>query len=174
MASNSSVATLNIFATRRACENACWGASPNPHRRKVRFVPFPPCGENGTRSLAPPLPTQPASLGLRRDPIGCGPVLMLRALTLGQNVPKQKRRGTAQNCSPVNQKMWKVVSNIGAGHINILPPQRLRPKTLANRALFSSKCSHINNAFLLLWQQKDISVGIFNNTKLTLTVQRLS
>ena len=30
LASNSSVATLDIFATRRACENACWGASPNP------------------------------------------------------------------------------------------------------------------------------------------------
>ena len=27
-------------------------------RRKVRFVPFPPCGENYTRSLAPPLPTK--------------------------------------------------------------------------------------------------------------------
>ncbi len=29
-ASNSSVATLDIFASRRACENTCWGASPNP------------------------------------------------------------------------------------------------------------------------------------------------
>ena len=99
LASNSSVNTLKIFAPsggKNACQNACWGASPNPRRRKVRFVPFPPCGENGTRSLAPPLPTQPASLGLRVDPIGCGPVLTLRALTLGQNVPNQKYRGTAK------------------------------------------------------------------------------
>lgn len=29
-ASNSSVDTLDIFASRRAFENACWGASPNP------------------------------------------------------------------------------------------------------------------------------------------------
>lgn len=29
-ASNSSVATLDIFASRRVCENACWGPSPNP------------------------------------------------------------------------------------------------------------------------------------------------
>ena len=29
-ASNSSVATHDIFASRRACENTCWGASPNP------------------------------------------------------------------------------------------------------------------------------------------------
>ena len=99
LASNSSVNTLKIFVPGRqqnAYQNACWGASPNPRRRKVCFVPFPPCGENCTRSLAPPLPTQPASLGLRVDPIGCGPVLTLWALTFGQNVPKQKYQGTAK------------------------------------------------------------------------------
>jgi hypothetical protein len=37
-------------------------------RRKVRSTPFPPYGENCARSLAPPFPTQPASLGLRGDP----------------------------------------------------------------------------------------------------------
>jgi len=97
------VNTLKNFAPcggKIAYQNACWGASPNPRRRKVCFVPFPPFGENGTRSLAPPLPTQPASLGLRRDPIGCGPVLTLWALTLGQNVPKQKCRGTAKKLFP--------------------------------------------------------------------------
>ena len=61
LASNSSVNTLDIFAPsggKNACQNTCWGASPNP--------------------------------------AGCGPVLTLRALTLGQNVPKQKCRGTAK------------------------------------------------------------------------------
>ena len=56
LASNSSVNTLDIFAPsggKNACQNTCWGASPNP--------------------------------------AGCGPVLTLRALTLGQNVPKFKR-----------------------------------------------------------------------------------
>ena len=32
-------------------------------RRKVRLSPFPPGGENCARSLAPPLPGEPASLG---------------------------------------------------------------------------------------------------------------
>ena len=31
-------------------------------RRKVRLSPFPPSGENCVRSLAPPLPGEPASL----------------------------------------------------------------------------------------------------------------
>ena len=85
-ASNSSVNTLDIFAPssdKNACQNACWGTSPNP--------------------------------------AGCGPVLTLRALTLGQNVPKQKYPGTAQNCSPADRKMWKVFSNIRAGHIIVFP-----------------------------------------------------
>jgi hypothetical protein len=43
---------------KNACQNACWGASPNP--------------------------------------VVCGPALTLRALTLGQNVPKQKYQGTAK------------------------------------------------------------------------------
>ena len=33
------------------------------HRRKVRSTPFPPGGENCARSLAPPLPGEPTSLG---------------------------------------------------------------------------------------------------------------
>ena len=133
--------------TRIACQNACWGASPNPRRRKVRFAPFTPFDENCTRSLAPPLPTQSASLGLRVAPIGCGPVLMLWALTLGQNVPKQKCRGTAQNCSPADQKMWKVFSNIRTGHIIVLPPHETRLETIENRAFFRAKCSHISSSF---------------------------
>ena len=32
-------------------------------RRKVRLSPFPPDGENYARSLAPPLPGEPAALG---------------------------------------------------------------------------------------------------------------
>ncbi len=32
-------------------------------RRKVRSTPFPPCGENFVRSLAPPFQIKPASLG---------------------------------------------------------------------------------------------------------------
>ena len=43
--------------------------TPQTHRRrKVRFVSFPPYGENCTRSLAPPLPTKTASLGFRGGP----------------------------------------------------------------------------------------------------------
>ena len=37
-------------------------------RRKVRSAPFPPDGENSTRSLAPPLPIGPASLGSDGSP----------------------------------------------------------------------------------------------------------
>ena len=37
-------------------------------RSKVRLPPFPPDGKNYGRSLAPPLPTQTASLGLCGDP----------------------------------------------------------------------------------------------------------
>ncbi len=35
----------------------------SPRRRKVRSTPFPPCGENCVRSLAPPLKIKPAALG---------------------------------------------------------------------------------------------------------------
>ena len=42
-----------------------------PRRRKVRSVSFPPKGgENSTRSLAPPFPTEPASLGFGGGPKG--------------------------------------------------------------------------------------------------------
>jgi len=112
LASNSSVNTLKIFAPcggKNTCQNACWGASPNP--------------------------------------VVCGPVLTLRALTLGQNVPKQKCRETAQNCSTADQKKWKVFSNIRAGHIIVLPPQKTRLETLENRAFFRTKWSHISPAF---------------------------
>ena len=37
-----------------------------------------------------------ACWGASPNPVGCGPVLTCRALILGQNVPKQKRRGTAK------------------------------------------------------------------------------
>ena len=40
-------------------------------RCKVRLTPFPPGGETCARSLAPPLPTEPASLGFGGDP--CAP-----------------------------------------------------------------------------------------------------
>ena len=36
---------------------------PEPRRRKVRLPPLPPVGESCARSLAPPLQTEPASLG---------------------------------------------------------------------------------------------------------------
>ena len=36
---------------------------PAARRRKVRLSPFPPDGENCDRSLAPPLPGEPAALG---------------------------------------------------------------------------------------------------------------
>ena len=48
------------------------GVPPNPRRRKVRSTPFPPCGENCARSLAPPLPTRPAPLGSRGGPFASG------------------------------------------------------------------------------------------------------
>ena len=43
---------------------------PGPRRRKVRLALFPPDGETFARSLAPPLPTEPAACaaGLRRGP----------------------------------------------------------------------------------------------------------
>ena len=37
--------------------------APPHRRRKVRWAPFPPSGENCARSLAPPLPKRPAALG---------------------------------------------------------------------------------------------------------------
>ena len=37
---------------------------------------------------------------------------------------------------PGRLKMWKVFSNIRAGYIIILPPQKPRLETLANRAVF--------------------------------------
>ena len=44
--------------------------TPQTHRRrKVRFVSFPPYGENCTRSLAPPFPTKTAPLGFCGGPI---------------------------------------------------------------------------------------------------------
>ena len=58
-----------------------------PRRRKVCFASFPPKdGENFTRFLAPPLPTEPASLGF-----GGGPERGL-AGTLRQKKSKKKRR----------------------------------------------------------------------------------
>ena len=47
--------------------------APPHRRRKVRFVSFPPTGGNETRFLAPPLPTQPAVLGLCGGPIEWAP-----------------------------------------------------------------------------------------------------
>lgn len=42
-------------------------------RRKVRSTPFPPGGENCVRSLAPPFPNKPASLGFVGSPKGKAP-----------------------------------------------------------------------------------------------------
>ena len=42
-------------------------------RRKVRSTPFPPSGENCARSLAPPFPNKPASLGFVGSPKGKAP-----------------------------------------------------------------------------------------------------
>ena len=41
-------------------------------RRKVHSTPFPPDGENCVRSLAPPLPGKPASLGFAGNNEGLG------------------------------------------------------------------------------------------------------
>ena len=41
-------------------------------RRKVHSTPFPPGGENCVRSLAPPLPGEPASLGFAGSDEGLG------------------------------------------------------------------------------------------------------
>ena len=41
-------------------------------RRKVHSTPFPPSGENCVRSLAPPLPGEPASLGFAGSNEGLG------------------------------------------------------------------------------------------------------
>ena len=41
---------------------------PHCRCRKVRLTPFPPCGENYARSLAPPPPTGTASLAFLRGP----------------------------------------------------------------------------------------------------------
>ena len=45
-ASRASVATLAIFASRGGCKNACWGASPNPTRRRgLRILRFAASGK---------------------------------------------------------------------------------------------------------------------------------
>ena len=45
---------------------------PAARRRKVRLSPFPPDGENCDRSLAPPLPGEPAALGFTGSNDGLG------------------------------------------------------------------------------------------------------
>ena len=69
-------------------------------------------------------------------------------LNFGTKCPKAKMPGNSQNCSPADRKMWKVFSNIRAWHIIVLPPQKPRLETLANRAFFRAKCPHISPAFL--------------------------
>ena len=66
---------------------ACRRRVPLPmaaRRRKVRLSPFPPNGENCARSLAPPLPSEPAVLGfagrngrLNKPPPGTAPMSTL-------------------------------------------------------------------------------------------------
>ena len=64
---------------------------------------------------------QNACWGASLNPAVCGAVLTLRALTLGHFVPKAEMLGNSKSCSPAGWKMWKVFSNIRAGHIIILP-----------------------------------------------------
>ena len=67
-----------------------------PRRRKVRFPPFLPDGENCGRSLAPPLPTKPAAL---RGPLlggGIPPAGRARALSEGDCVSCGSRRTMPQ------------------------------------------------------------------------------
>ena len=45
---------------------------------QMSLVPFPPCGENSTRSIAPPLAREPAFAGLRSRLKGKGKGLSLR------------------------------------------------------------------------------------------------
>ena len=68
-------------------------------------------------------------------------------LNFGTKCPKVEMPGNSKNCSPADRKMWKVFSNIRTGHIIILPPQKPRLETLANRAFFRAKCPHIGPAF---------------------------
>ena len=58
-------ALLAVVAVRRALDTRLL-----PRRRKVRSTPFPPEDENHVRSLAPPLPAGPASLGFGGGPFG--------------------------------------------------------------------------------------------------------
>ena len=61
-------------------------------RRKVRFAPVPPDGETSTRSLASPLPTQTALLGLRGAPyaaFAAGATLAPREVCSARYTPRQ-------------------------------------------------------------------------------------
>lgn len=69
------------------------------------------------------------------------------SLNFGTKCPKAEIPGNSKNCSPADRKMWKVFSNIRAGHIIILPLHKSRLETLANRAFFRAKCLHINPVF---------------------------
>ena len=127
---------ISLTASRASVATLAFLASNSSVNTLDIFAPS--CGKNACQNTC---------WGVFPNPVSCGPVLTLRTLTLGQNVPKQKCRGTAQNCSPADLKMWKVFSNICAGHIIILPHHKSRRKTLANRAFFRAKCSHISPAF---------------------------
>ena len=68
-------------------------------RRKVRLSPFPPDGENCDRSLAPPLPGEPAALGFTGSNDGLGKTPLGDAadghfVPIGPLTPSPPLRGT--------------------------------------------------------------------------------
>ena len=62
-------------------------------RRKVHSTPFPPGGENCVRSLAPPLPGEPASLGFAGSDEGLGK-------TPPGTAPEEHRSGAPSRLTP--------------------------------------------------------------------------
>ena len=78
-----------------------------PRRRKVRFASFPPKdGENFARSLAPPLPTEPASLGFGGGP-RCPPVREPAPIGLAGTLRRKKLPPEAETSPSEKQERNK-------------------------------------------------------------------
>ena len=75
--------------------------TPPHRRRKVRWAPFPPSGENCARSLAPPLPKRPAALGSLWVPF-VGPRAAARRLGQKKSPPKGGDFSREQNYSSMS------------------------------------------------------------------------
>ena len=162
MASRASVATLAFFGKQFECEhtrNFCAG-------RRQKCLPkcllgrlpkpsssqSPLCSVSALRRKLHALPCSSSPhatrfAGLARGPHRLRPGANAPGLNFGTKCPKSEIPGNSKNCSPADRKMWKVFSSIYAGHIIILPPQKTRLETLANRVFFRPKCSHISLLF---------------------------